>query len=119
MQNDKVGMFLDEQRKLDEDKSGVDREFVLNKLRDMAEFGLTTRDVYSEQGNVIGKKYQEGAVGAKGVELLGKHFKMFTDKVEHSGEIRHTGVLLIGAGPVDMNEWLSAVGGTQKIEAKT
>lgn len=116
LQNEKVKEFLAEQRAKDEERTGVDREYVLSKLMEMAEVGLQKREIKDKDGNVTHHRFVDTYAGSKGVELLGKHFKMFTDKVEHSGEIRHTGVLRIGASEMSMEDWLKATGGTVKEE---
>jgi len=112
----KVRAFLDEQREKDVKKAGVDREYVLDKLREMAEVGLKKREVKDKDGNVTHHRFVDTYAGSKGVELLGKHFKMFTDKVEHSGEIRHTGVLKIGGSDMSLDDWVRATGGSTKVE---
>jgi phage terminase small subunit len=50
-------------------KTGITAEYVLNGIKDIAD--NTEKDNYR----------------LKAYELLGKHLKLFTDKVEHSGEI--------------------------------
>lgn len=37
---------------------------------------------------IIANKEESPQVALKGLELYGKHLKLFTDKVEHSGEIK-------------------------------
>jgi phage terminase small subunit len=117
LSNAKVQEFLDSQREQDSKAAGIDREYVLDKLRTMAELGLKTKKVKDSKGKVTHERFVDSYVGAKGVELLGKHLKMFTDKVEHSGEIRHTGVLRLGAEGISMEDWLKATGGITKKEA--
>lgn len=116
LQNVKVQAYLEKLRQDDEKQSGVDRQFVLEKLQLMAEVGLTKRDIINKAGDVVGEKFNDGYVGSKGVELLGKHYKMFTDKVEHGGELKLTGVLRIGVTNLSLGDWIKGAGATVKTE---
>jgi phage terminase small subunit len=61
------------------EKLQITAEYVLNKLKD-----ITDNDE------------EKTADRLKGLELLGRHLKLFTDKLEHSGE---TGVKIINDIP--------------------
>ena len=52
------------------EKTGITAEYVLNGIKDTIEECL-----------------DNPSAKLKGYELLGKHLKLFTDKVEHSGDI--------------------------------
>lgn len=43
---------------------------------------------------IIANKEESPQVALKGLELYGKHLKLFTDKVEHSGEIKMPSVII-------------------------
>lgn len=116
MDNDRVNAYLDEFRKKNKDEAATGREFVLEKLQLMAEVGLQVNEKKDGDGNVISKKFNDSYTGSKGIELLGRHHKMFTDKVEHSGQVKLTGVLKIDMNPVNLKDWVAGVGGTEKTE---
>lgn len=61
------------------EKLQISAEYVLNKLKDITD---------SDE--------EKTADRLKGLELLGKHLKLFTDRLEHSGE---TGVKIINDIP--------------------
>ena len=77
------------------EKLGLSHEWVLKSLKSNAE-----RCMQAEQPEVNGVpvgEYKFEVTGAnKAIELIGKHMKMFTDKVEHNGglEIDHKGLEL-------------------------
>jgi phage terminase small subunit len=61
------------------EKLQITAEYVLNKLKDITD-----------------NNEEKTADRLKGLELLGRHLKLFTDKLEHSGE---TGVKIINDIP--------------------
>lgn len=65
-------------------------EYVLNGIKEVAERCMQAEPVMIRRGNemVESGEYKFDSSGAnKAFELLGKHLKMFTDKVEHSGNL--------------------------------
>lgn len=69
------------------DDLGIDARYVLTTIKDTIERCAQAVPVRDKDGEETGEyKFDAGAV-LKGAELLGKHLKMFTDKVEHSGGI--------------------------------
>lgn len=75
------------------EKLELDAQWVLTKLKDVAERCLTEVepilefDRHSRSMEPTGE-YKFDSQGAnRALELIGKHLKMFTDKVEHSGDV--------------------------------
>ena len=68
--------------------AGITREWVLSRLRDVAERAMQAVPVLDREGNETGE-YRFDAAGAnKSLELLGKHLGMFADKVDHGGTVK-------------------------------
>ena len=68
------------------EKVQISAENILNDILDTRE---TCKANMTVQGDYEGKLYSASLAGRnKANELLGKHLKLFTDKVEHSGEIK-------------------------------
>lgn len=75
----------------------IDADYVLSSIVSTMERCKQAEPVLDRKGNIVeietpdgelAKAYTFNAAGVlKGAELLGRHLKMFTDKVEHSGEI--------------------------------
>jgi phage terminase small subunit len=64
---------------------GIDAKYVLMTIKDTIERCAQAVPVRDKDGEETGEyKFDAGAV-LKGAELLGKHLKMFTDKLEHTG----------------------------------
>ncbi|MES0444993.1 MAG: terminase small subunit [Desulfobacterales bacterium] len=79
------------------ERTGIDSDYVLSSIHDTVERCKQSKPVTYKNGDPVlcetpdGKivpaySFDSGAV-LKGCELLGKHLKMFTDKVEHSGAV--------------------------------
>lgn len=65
----------------------VTQDYVLKTIVDTIERCKQAEPVRDKDGEETGEyKFDAGAV-LKGAELLGKHLKLFTDKVEHSGAV--------------------------------
>jgi phage terminase small subunit len=114
--NDRIQAYLESQRKKDESESDKRRRLVLESLQLMVDVGLEVKESKDANGNVISRKFNDVNAGSKGVELLGKHEKMFTDKVEHSGEMKLTGVLKMDFKVPTLEEWIKGTGGTVEKE---
>lgn len=68
----------------------ITADYVLTSLKNVAERCMEAEPVMVKEGNewVESGVYKFDSSGAnKSLELLGKHLKLFTEKVEHSGEI--------------------------------
>ena len=59
------------------EKLGIDSEYILSGIKELAE---TTKK--------LNPKWYNPSASAKAHELLGKHLKLFTDKIENSGNIQ-------------------------------
>lgn len=70
-----------------EDEGIVNARFVLDGLVENFHRAMQHRPVFDREGHETGMYEYEGSVANRSLELLGKHFKMFTEKVEHSGEV--------------------------------
>lgn len=77
----------------------IDADYVLATLADTIERCRQAMPVRDGRGRIIPGQWEfdAGAV-IKGLELLGKHLKLFTDRVEHSGGITLE-ALVTGARP--------------------
>ncbi len=69
MQNPEVKALIEAGMKEREERTGITADYVLGNLQQLAERCMSEED------------FQPGAA-AKALELLGKHLKLFTDKVE-------------------------------------
>jgi len=81
--------IAEKQKKLAE-KTEITQEYIINNLKAVAERSMQAEPVLDRHGNETGE-YTFNAAGAnKSLELLGKHLGMFSDKIEHSGNIATT-----------------------------
>lgn len=65
----------------------VTQDWVLARLIENAERSMQHEKVFNSLGQPTGEYRYEGSVANRALELLGKHLAMFTDRVEHAGEI--------------------------------
>jgi phage terminase small subunit len=63
-------------------KVGIDGEYVLNGIVKLIERCEQAVPVLDNEGKPTGEWRFEGNTAMRGYELLGKHLKMFTDKIE-------------------------------------
>lgn len=69
---------------------GIDANFVLNGIRNLISRCEQAVPVLDNEGNPTGEWRFESSSAMRGYELLGKHLKLFTDKIEQSGNINLT-----------------------------
>ena len=69
------------------EKANISAENVLNSILEIRDYFMQDSHKLNRNGDIVA--YEKDVNGAlKANELLGKHLKLFTDKVEHSGEIK-------------------------------
>jgi phage terminase small subunit len=70
-------------------RTEISADYVLNGIKELTERCIQAVPVLDENGEKTGEWRFEVSGGFKGYELLGKHLKLFTDKVDadFSGEI--------------------------------
>lgn len=87
-------------------KVEVTADYVFSTIIDTIERCKQEEPVLDKDGNETGEYVFNAAATLKGAELLGKHLKLFTDKVEHSGEVE-----------LNLAKRLQAAQGSAKIES--
>jgi len=71
------------------EKLDASADYVIQTIAETVERCRQGVPVHDKQGNETGEWQFEPFAVLKGCELLGKHHKLFTEKVEHAGEIKH------------------------------
>jgi phage terminase small subunit len=71
------------------EKLDISAEYVLKTIKQTIERCSQGVEVFDREGNPTGEWKEDSFAVLKGCELLGKHLKLFTDKVEHSGQIEN------------------------------
>jgi len=69
------------------EKTGITAAFVLEGIKRVVDRCEQAEPVLDRDGNPTGEYTFQATAALKGYELLGKHLKLFTDKIEHSGDI--------------------------------
>lgn len=67
------------------EKTGLNAEYVLKGIQRVIERCEQAEPVYDKEGNATGEYVFKANEALRGYELLGKHLKLFTDKIEVSG----------------------------------
>lgn len=97
LSNAKVASYIKTLMDKRAEKVGVNAEYVLSTIIDTVERCKQARAVFDKRGAPVMIETPDGEMaqayvfdaGAvlKGAELLGKHLKLWTDKMEHSGGV--------------------------------
>jgi len=96
----KYKALLNEHNEKLEDTAWLKKEYVINNLKELTErcmqktpvmeFDYINKELVQKTDDDGKSIWQFDSKGAgKGLELLGKHLQLFTDKIEHSGHIDH------------------------------
>jgi phage terminase small subunit len=75
------------QRVKQEKRTEITADYVLNSIVEVVERCKQAVPSRDHEGNPTGEYSFEATAALKGLELLGRHKKLFTDKVEHSGAV--------------------------------
>lgn len=67
--------------------NGITADYVLTSLKSIAERCMQKEPVFDKQGNETGEFKFDSSGANKSLELLGKHLKLFTEKVEATNTI--------------------------------
>lgn len=93
LSNPKVAKRVHEAMEKRSNDLGIDAAYVLKTIKATIE-RCSQAEPVMQNGEPTGDYKFDASAVLKGAELLGKHLKMFTDKVEHGGP---------GGGPINMN----------------
>lgn len=91
LRNPKVRAVIDERRWEMSEASKLDAIYVLEGLKRNAERAGQAEPVLDKEGNPTGEYTYQGSVVNRALELIGKHFGVFPERHELTGE---------GGGPV-------------------
>lgn len=72
------------------EKLDISADYVLGMIKQTIERCSQSIEVLDKEGEPTGEWKEDSFAVLKGCELLGKHLKLFTEKVEHSGNVEHT-----------------------------
>lgn len=87
LRNAKIIEFVNAALKKIEDDSWLNKQWVINRLRENHDKSVQAIAVLDNEGTPMGEyRYEPSAVN-RSLELLGKEIGMFRDRVEHSGSI--------------------------------
>lgn len=77
-----VGRAIEKAKQEQLKRTQITADYVLSSIRDTIERCKQAEPVYNREGEETGEYKFESFAVLKGCELLGKHLKLFTDKVE-------------------------------------
>lgn len=109
---------IDELLAMRSKRTEITADYVLKSIVEVIERCRQVEPVLDKMGSPTGEYQFEANPALKGLELLGKHLKLFTDKVEHGGEVA---IKDISSDPIEQTseEWLekakSTVGLLNKV----
>lgn len=82
-----IAQYLSKRMSEIEKKLGLSKDWVLERLASNVERCRQAEPVLDKEGNVTGEYKFDAAGSNKALELLGRHYKMFTDRTEHEGTV--------------------------------
>jgi phage terminase small subunit len=82
LQKTLISAEIDRQLRKREERTQVDQDYVIKGLLNVHERCVQAVEVLDKEGNPTGEFRFEASGANKALELLGRHLKMFTDKVE-------------------------------------
>lgn len=68
-------------------RTEITADYVLQGLKTVADRCMKGEPIIDREGNETGEWRFDSGGANRALELLGKHLKLFTDKVEHSGTV--------------------------------
>ena len=83
------------------ERTEITQDWVLSRLQTVAERCLQAAAVIDKEGNPTGEYKFDSSGANKSLELLGKHLKLFTDRVEQSGSLTLNVITGIEHAPTD------------------
>lgn len=87
--NANVQAAIDDKTQKRMEKLDISADYVLQTIAETVERCRQGVPVLTKDGEEIGEWQFDSFAVLKGCELLGKHQKLFTDKLEHSGRLEH------------------------------
>lgn len=88
LRNVEVQKLIDQLTAKRAEKLDITAEYILGKVKQTIERCSQGVEVVDREGNPTGVWKEDSFAVLKGCELLGKHSKLFTDKLEHSGDFK-------------------------------
>lgn len=85
LQKTTIQAAIDEAQKQRAARTEITQDWVLTRLKEVAERCMQHEEVLDREGNPTGEYRFEHTGANKALELIGKHLAMFTDKKEITG----------------------------------
>jgi len=87
------------------ERTKISQDWVLNKLKEVAERCMQAEPITDKEGNPLGQYKFDSSGANRSLELIGKCIGMF-NKVEVEGKVEHTGyVAMIPAEAESIEDW--------------
>lgn len=85
LKNVEIQKTFQEQLEAQEKRTLLTADYVLSRLKEVADRCMQGEPVLDKEGNPTGEWRFDSSGANRSLELLGKHLKLFTDKVEATG----------------------------------